>query len=177
MLSKRTQPLPWRATGLAGGAGFTLIELLIVSVIILALLSFSMPLFRKTFTDLELKEAASNISKLMGLAQQRAIIERWPYRLLFDFEKKWYRLSRVEGEGQNIKFIDLTDSFGRRFKIPEDISIKGNAKEVTFYPDGSCSAPGATLDVIELELTNKNENTIEISVIEATGNVVITPKR
>ncbi len=156
---------------------FTLIELLIVSVIILALVSFSTPLFRKTFTDLELKEAVSNISKLMGLAQQRAIIEGRSYRLLFDFEGRQYRLSRIEGEGQNIKFVDLRDSFGRPFKIPESVDIEGNTKEVIFYPNGSCSAPGAERDVIELKLTNKNENTMMISVIEATGNVVITPKK
>ena len=157
--------------------GFTLIELLIVSVIILALVSFSTPLFRKTFTDLELKEAVSNISKLMGLAQQRAIIERYRYRLLFDFEGRQYRLSRIEGEGQNIKFIALKDSFGRPFKIPESVDVKGNTKEIIFYPDGSCGTPGANRDVIELELTNKNENTMTISVIEATGNVVITQKK
>lgn len=156
---------------------FTLIELLIVSVIILTLISFSTPLFRKSFIDLELKEAVSNISKLMGLAQQRAIIERRGYRLLFDFEGRSYRLSKVEGEGQNIKFIDLADRFGRLFKIPESVDLKGNTKEIIFYPDGSCSAPGAERDVIELKLTNKNENTIKISVIEATGNVVITPEK
>ena len=155
--------------------GFTLIELLIVSVIILALVSFSTPLFRKTFTDLELKEAVSNISKLMGLAQQRAIIERYRYRLLFDFEGRQYRLSRIEGEGQNIKA--LKDSFGRPFKIPQSVDVKGNTKEIVFYPDGSCGSPGAERDVIELELTNKNENTMTISVIEATGNVVITQKK
>lgn len=157
--------------------GFTLIELLIVSVIILALVSFSTPLFRKSFTDLELKESVSNISRLMGLAQQRAIIERRSYRLLFDFEGMWYRLSRLEGTGRNIKFVDVPDSFGRPFKIPQGVDAKGNIKEIVFYPDGSCSAPGPERDVIELELTNKNGLVMVISVIEATGNVVVTQKK
>lgn len=148
-----------------------------MSVIILALVSFSTPLFRKTFADLELKEAASNISKLMGMAQQRAIIESRRYRLLFDFEAKWYRLFRIEGEGQNIKFNGLADSFGRRFKIPESVDVKGNIKEIIFYPNGSCGSPGASRGAIELKLTNKNENTTTISVIEETGNVVISPKK
>jgi prepilin-type N-terminal cleavage/methylation domain-containing protein len=159
-------------------AGFTLIELLIVSMVILALVSFSTPFFRKSFTDLELKEAVSSISKLMGLAQQRAIIERRGYRLLFDFGNKSYRLYRVEGEGQNIKFINVADNFGRLFKIPGNIDIKGNAKEIIFYPDGSCTAPGAAdLEVIELEFINRNERVMKISVIEATGNAVITEKK
>ena len=56
--------------------GFTLIELTLVTAIILALIGLSIPLFKKTFTNLSAKDAVFNISKLVSYAQEKAVIDR-----------------------------------------------------------------------------------------------------
>lgn len=172
-MTLQTGPRRTKVAALKGSdkkAAFTLIELLIVSVIILALLSFSTPLLRKSFTDLELKETVSNISKFIALAQQKAIIERCSYAISFDFEAGTYRLSGVEGEGEDKKYKDLADRFGRLFEVPKSIKIEGNAKEIVFSPNGECS-------VVELELTNRNEKVMLINTTGTMGNVVVTEKK
>jgi prepilin-type N-terminal cleavage/methylation domain-containing protein len=149
---------------------FTLIELLIVSTIILVLVSFSTPLFRKSFSDLELKETASNISKFISYAQQRAIIDRCIYKISFELEKKEYRLFRVSGEGQNLTYNTLKDRFGRVFYIPKSIEVESEFSEILFYPDGHC-------DIVGLKLTGKNKRVLSIRTTGVLGNVVTTEER
>lgn len=132
---------------------FTLIELLIVSVIIFILIGFATPLFRKTFTDLELKEAASNISKLIALAQQEAIINQSGSRVRFNAEKNTYSLGEK----------------GRRFNLPRSVNIEPRSQDITinFYPDGHC-------DKVELKLVGKEGKALKIATTGILGNVVIT---
>jgi len=150
--------------------GFTLIELLIVSVIILVLLSFSTPLFRRSFSDLELKDTASSITKFMIFAQQRAIIDRSVYKISFDFYKKTYRLFRAAGEGQNITYTAAQDRFGNIIHLPKDIDCEGQANEIFFYPDGHC-------DAVELRLSNSNKKALIISITGVLGNAVIREEK
>lgn len=148
--------------------GFTLIELLIVSVIILALVFFSTPLFRRSFVNLELKETVSNISKFITLVQQRSIIDRKTYKIFFDFDKNTYQLLE---EGNNI----VPGRFGKIFYIPQDIEIDGSSKEIFFYPDGHCDNGNSELpQQVSLELTDKNKKTLTITTTGTLGNVVIT---
>lgn len=150
--------------------GFTLIELLIVCAIILALVSFSTPLFRKTFTGLELKETASNITKFINFAQEKAIVDRNIYKISFDFENKRYQLFATTGEGQDVKYSSPKDRFGRVFNLPKSLDIEGSAKEIFFYPDGHC-------DKVELILTSINGKILKIATTGTLGNVVITEKK
>ena len=151
-------------------SGFTLIELLIVSGIILILISFSTPLFRRTVTDLELKETAANIGKFITLAQQEAVIKTSIYKIKFDFENKKYRLFTLSGEGASIKYIPPQGRFGRSFDLPSSMDIEGQASEILFYPDGHC-------DKVELKLTSKNGKVIALATTGVMGNVVITEEK
>jgi len=151
--------------------GFTFIELLIVSAIILVLLSFSTPLFRRSFSDLELKDTASNITKFIIFAQEKAIIDRSIYKISFDFDKKTYQLFRATGEGQNITYTtSAKDRFGNVIRLPKDIDYEGRAKEIFFYPDGHS-------DMVELRLANTNKKVLIISTTGILGNVVIREEK
>lgn len=146
-------------------AAFTLIELFIVSVVILILISVSTPLFRKTFSGLELKEAASNISSFITLAQHRAVADGSVCKVVFDYENKTYRLFVASGQ----EYATVNDRFGRLFHIPANIEIEGAVNEILFYPDGHC-------DKIEIKLTNKDNETLKLLTTGVMGNVVVAPE-
>ncbi len=160
-------------------AGFTLIELIIVAVIIVVLVALSAPLFRGTFKGLELKDAAYNISKIIQYGQQRAIIEERRYRLLFDFDKKAYRLlvwdekekdSKLSAGGASASgggWKEVTGRFGGYFYLPEGVRFKGEAEKITFLPNGRC-------DKISLYVVNKKEKIFEIKTKGRAGYVEVS---
>ena len=118
--------------------GFTLLELILVVVIIIILVSLSTPLFRRTFSDLELKNTSFNIAKLVNYAQEMAIIEKVPHKLNFDFEEKQYWISKKNTTGEGPDFTRLTGKRGRTLSLPQGLHFTGKTYEITFYPDGSC---------------------------------------
>jgi len=73
--------------------GFTLIELVLVGLIILIMVSVSVPMFRRTFSNVQLDETAYNIVKFMNYARAKAIAERVRAKLDFDFDTGEYRLT------------------------------------------------------------------------------------
>jgi prepilin-type N-terminal cleavage/methylation domain-containing protein len=157
--------------------GFTLLELIIVATIIGVLVAASIPLFRTTFRDLELKDAAYNIGKLIRYGQQRAIIEERIYRLLFDFDKKTYRLA-VKNEDRNEDIISAEDKksptwkkikgrFGKYFSLPEDLRFKGEQNKITFLPNGRC-------DKFSIYLLNQKNKIITITTNGRAGYVEVS---
>ena len=172
---------------ISNGAGFTLIELVIVATIIVVLVAVSSPRFRATFRNIELKDAAYNIGKLIKYGQQRAIIEEKKYKLLFDFEKGAYHLlledervkeaevtAPIEGEslpGEEVeavpKWRKITGRFGGYFYLPEGITFKGEADKITFLPNGRC-------DKISLFIVNQKNKTYKIQTNGRAGYVKIS---
>ena len=128
--------------------GFTLIELTLVTVIILALLGLSIPLFRKTFSDFSAKDTAFNISKLISYAQERSIIDRKKYKIVFDFQLKRYQLVEPFSQEGKVIYRNVPGRFGKAFKVPQGLFFgdpagktapkKGEEykKEIALYPDG-----------------------------------------
>lgn len=157
--------------------GFTLIELIIVASIIVVLVAMSTPRFRNTFRDLRLKDTAYNISKLIKYGQERAIIEERKYKLIFNFDKRFYCLfvETEEGEGarrqlppedestpsaEGVSSSDkgwkkATGRFGGYFYLPEGIRFKAEKDTIIFLPNGRC-------DKISLYLVNEKNKVIEI---------------
>lgn len=157
---------------------FTLIELLIVSVVILALVALSTPLFRHSFADLELKETVSNISRFITYAQDKAIIDKTLYKIVFDFETNKYRLFAAVGEGQNMRYASPSDRFGRIFYIPKGIDIEGQFNEIFFYPDGHCDNGNPKQpEQVKLKLANKNKKALTITTTGILGNVIIREEK
>jgi Tfp pilus assembly protein FimT len=113
---------------------FTLIEVTLVAVIILILITLSMPIFRRTYEDLRISSSAKDISQMINFARERAVFERINYRFIIDGTANTYQvLAQYEERGE---FTPLKDRWGRVNKVPEDIDIKANIKSIDFSPSG-----------------------------------------
>lgn len=168
-------------------AGFTLIELIIVATIIVVLVSISSPLFRTSFRDLELKDSAYNIGKLIKYGQQRAIVEERKYRLLIDSEKGAYclfvesqkkeeseasteKLTAAEGASVSGEGWERTNGrFGKYFYLPEGVKFKTeeDGDKITFLPNGRC-------EKVSIYVINQRNKIIEIRTNGKAGYVEIS---
>jgi prepilin-type N-terminal cleavage/methylation domain-containing protein len=115
-------------------SGFTLIEVTLVSVIILILITLSMPIFRRTYEDLRISSSAKDIAQMINFARERAVFERINYRFIIDDTANTYQvLAQYEERGE---FTPLKDRWGRINRVPEDIGIKSDIKSIDFSPSG-----------------------------------------
>jgi type II secretory pathway pseudopilin PulG len=145
-------------------SGMTLVELMLVAAIILALVTISTPLFRRTYEDLKLSSSARGIANLIQFCQESSIMERKRFRLEIDRDKKSYRIL-VEDEEKR-EFSPLGSRWGRTFKIPADIEIETEIEELDFYPNGRVT-PGLVY------LTNKAGKSYTLSIEQNTGLVSV----
>ncbi|MCK4462842.1 MAG: prepilin-type N-terminal cleavage/methylation domain-containing protein [Candidatus Omnitrophica bacterium] len=129
--------------------GFTLIELVLVILLISILVALSTPLFRRTFSDLELRNTAFNITKLINYAQEMAIIERTNYKLNFDFKKGKYHLTYLVATEDTPVYEKIEGRHGKTFLVPRGLTLEGKKDEIIFYPDGRS-------DKVKLNLIDKN---------------------
>ncbi len=116
-------------------SGYTLIELVLLTVIIAVLVAISTPLFRNTYSRLELKDASFNLAKLINFSQEKAVLEGLPYKLNLDIKNSRYHLTKLDPGGSG-KYVRLEEKVGRIFSLPRGIKLKSGKKEIVFYPDG-----------------------------------------
>ena len=119
--------------------GFTLIELLFVAAITLALVGLAAPRLARTFSELEIKNASLNLYQIFQFAQQRAVVERKPFKIAFNFGGGRYQLleSLPGAPGENDSFGPPSGRFGRSMTVPPRAVLSGQPTEILFYPDGS----------------------------------------
>lgn len=118
--------------------GFTLIELTLVTLLLLVIVGISVPVFKKTFQSLSAKDTSFNISKLINYAQEMAVLERKNFKIMFDFKKGSYQLFEIVPKANQPSVKKIQSRFGKLFTIPKDLTLRGEKKEVIFYPDGHC---------------------------------------
>jgi Tfp pilus assembly protein FimT len=116
--------------------GFTLVELILLTIIIAVLVAISTPRFRNTFSGLKLKEASFNLAKLINYAQEKAIIEGVPYKLILDTDEGRYYFLKFDETSRRGEYIRLKEKVGKIFKLPQGLRLRANKKEIVFYPDG-----------------------------------------
>ncbi len=115
---------------------FTLIELVLITLIISILIGLSTPLFRRSFSDLTLKDSSYTISKLINYGQEKAILERKNFKMNFDFQSGKYWLLEWDDLLDPPTYKRIAGKLGRVFTLPRGISFRGSKNEVVFYPDG-----------------------------------------
>jgi len=125
-------------------AAFTLIELFLVVLLLSVIVSLSTPMFRRTFSELSLKNTAFTISKLANYSQEMAIIDRASYRMNLDYKNGTFWLAKLEPKENTYK--KLTNRYGKIFRFPDGAEISGPEK-IDFYPDGRC-------DEVEIRITD-----------------------
>ena len=146
----------------SNGAGFTLLELMLVAVIILALVTVSTPLFKKTYEDLRLTSCAKEAAAVMRFCRERAIFERRIFRINIDSDKKTYQALAEEEDKQEL--VPLKSRWGRIFRLPDAIDVKAGEKEIDFFPDGT-TTPALVY------FTNKKGEGLTVSIEPDTGFV------
>ncbi len=146
--------------------GFTLIELSLVALIIIIMVSISMPLFRRTYYDIQLDEASYNIAKFMNYGRARAVAEGAKTRLNFDFNTGKYWLTVNNDPEKTDYFENIEGKLGRLYTVPAGIEITGEENHLTFYPNGRS-------DGFKLSLKNRNGREKTIDVAEETGEANI----
>jgi len=147
--------------------GYTLIELVLLTIIIAILVAISTPQFRKTFTSLELGNTSFNIAKLIGFAQEKAIIERIPYKLIINKDDSTFHIRRQSVDGSK-KYIRIKEKYGRTFVLPAGLNFKNNA-DIVFYPNGQS-------DKAVITILGKAK-TLKIDVKGSLGYVEIEDKK
>jgi len=139
--------LPAVKTKRQNNAAFTLIELVLVTAIVLILIGLSTPLFKRTFSDLTIKDLAFNISKLTYYAREKAILQKKNFKISFDFPSGRYRLLEIDNSIEPPVYKKSAGKFGNGYTLPKGMLFKGPANEIIFYPDGRCD--DADIDILD----------------------------
>jgi len=131
----------------------TFIEILLVIIIIGILIGVSLPSFRKTFNNLQLNSASSELQALMNYVHERAIVEGKVIYFNIDNGTKecW---AQIKGASTRLK----------AYSVPEGVSIEPEKKQILFYPDGS-------IDSITIKLTNLNNEDVILTTKGVYGRV------
>jgi len=128
-------------------AAFTLIELVLVTAIILIIIGLSIPLFKRTFSDLTIKDLAFNIFKLTYYAREKAIFQKENFKISFDFPNGKYRLLEMDNSIEPPVYKKSAGKYGSGFALPKGMFFKGPRNEIIFYPDGRCD--DADIDILD----------------------------
>ncbi|NQT47019.1 MAG: hypothetical protein HQ593_06075 [Candidatus Omnitrophica bacterium] len=150
----------------ADRSGFTLIELALVALFILVITVLSTPRFRRSYTDLELRSSVADLVKMTRYAQERAIVERVPLKLNFDFNEGEYYLSIKDQEGEASAYKRMATRFGKTIHLPKSITLEGDMETITFYPDGHS-------DTTSLVLENDDGGSMELEFKGVMGKVEV----
>lgn len=121
-------------------SAFTLLELLLVVIIIGILTALSIPLFKNSFTDLQLSNASYNLLHLMRYAQERSIVERIKYQLNFNPELNQYWLTNEPDPLKAGQYSRLAEKRGKTVFLPTGIKVEAENLLINFYPDGKIDA-------------------------------------
>ncbi len=111
-------------------AGFSLIELILVVLIISVLTGLCIPVFRNTFLNMQFEQACLRLEATLDYARQAAVFKRIEQRVNFDTENRRLRVLPA----------------GKVYVLPEGITIKADAKQLTFYPDGNSGEVNITIE-------------------------------
>ncbi len=119
-----------------GRRGFTLLELMIVLLIMGLLAGASIPLFRRTYTHLQLEVFSYDLAKLCEYAGHRAVTTGKAVRVHFVPQARQYWLLEAEAALPDSAFDRIPGRVGLVQTVPEALSLSPSAQDVTFYPDG-----------------------------------------
>jgi len=177
--------------------GFTLMELTLVALILSIITTLAIPVFKSLYEKSEVQRAVSEFISTLRYAQQRAVMERVPIRVVVNVDKKVYwvpveedkerrhyetrsrrhRASRRRDEHikrvREVKEIQsaLPKGFIFEFvyKLADRREVRRGDGEIYFYPDGSADA--AYITILRLAKTKEDERRVFMKVISTTGTI------
>ena len=137
----------------ARSPAFTLLEVLLVTLVLVVVVSISIPNFGPTFRKMELKQAAGDLAYTMRYAQSRAVTYNAAVRLQFASDLKSYWLTQQDkdsaltpgaepeqapgGDEKEEEFTRVSGRYGKTRRLPAAATVDFEAETLTFFPDGS----------------------------------------
>ncbi len=178
-------------------SGFTLIELALVVLLLSIITALGVPNFRSLYKKSELQKVAADLSGTLRYAQQRAVMNRVPIRVVIDvddekfyvpvekqeerrhYRSRSYRRRNSRADARNTRRVReiqeihsrLPDGFIFEFvyKVASDDEVRRGEGEIYFYPDGSADASYIT--VLRLANSRSEESRLFIKISPATGAI------
>lgn len=178
-------------------SAFTLIELTLAILLLAIMTAVGVPSFRSLYEYSEMKRVTSDFTGALRYAQQRAIQERNPVRVVVDVDENTYRVpveepekrrhyvtrrkhrsasSRRSDNRKNKKVNEINEIFGFLpkgfvfefvYKVAQDDEIRRGEGEIYFYPDGSADQTFVT--ILWLAKKREEERRLFMKISPATG--------
>ena len=120
-------------------AGFTLIELAIAIVILLILMTLAVPSIGGVMADRRLRRSLDGFNAIVREAQERSVIERRPYLVIWEKGKIGLRaegLNKGESPEPEVKWKLARDE-SVNIKFPAAL-VEDPPAEWIFWPSGNC---------------------------------------
>lgn len=136
-----------RRTKFQNKTGFTFLELVFVVLIMSVLTGISVPLFRKTYSNMQLVQSCSDLSGALNFARQNAILNRNEYRLVLNTDDSSFWIEYKALEADKPVFKKIEGKFGKIYYLPKNLKITADKNILTFYPNGRS-------DIITIVITN-----------------------
>jgi len=163
--------------------GFTLLELLTVLSVLAIMFAIMVPLFRGSFSNLQVRDAVRNFAATVRFAQEQAIVRGIEYRVCIDDKDMQYWVSRQEDPAKDPeKFVTvLSDSLrpitfpaGLRLRIRSAAKGKQDDRSIRYiacYPNGRVAEA-------ELSLQGPDRNRYLVRTAPTIGGVrIVEPRR
>lgn len=146
-----------------GKRGFSLLELLLVIIILGIVFSLATPIFKNTFSQLQLNNFTEDLVFLIRYLHTRSVAQQEILCLNFNCEEGKILPILKDESG----FQELKDRFAKIYFVPKNISIETDSLQVCFYPDG-------TTDKLNLFIKDKNKNIFKIETITTLGDAKVS---
>ena len=178
-------------------SGFTLIELTLVVLLLAIVTAVGAPKFRQLYEYSEMQKVVSDVAGVIRYAQQRALMERIPIRVVFDVEKQAFwvpievkpeqrhyasrhhrrkpsrSITRKRVRVREVKEIRsvLPPGFLFEFvyKVAEDEEFRRREGEIVMYPDGS--ADQTFITILRQGNRREDDRRIFMKIDPATGRI------
>lgn len=149
-------------------AGFTLIELILTAAIVLVIIGLSIPVFKNVYSDLRINLQAQDITALINLAREKAVMTRAPHAIELDINQKTYRMVAIDSEKNEI--IQVKDRWGKRFLFPGNFKVTSTNNLVKFFPDGTSNG-------VSISLEDETGTKKQIQVNDKTGEIIVVEEK
>ncbi|HVT90927.1 MAG TPA: GspH/FimT family pseudopilin [Tepidisphaeraceae bacterium] len=141
-------------------SGFTLLELVLVMMIACIVMAVAAPRLRGWSHGADMTNTADQILMLMRYAQSHAVTQATTYRVEFDNAAPphfWLSVQQGSGYSDASNFLEVNDSFGAKYKMPEGVQFElrkaavasaaqnSAANSIDFYPTGRTQPATLTL--------------------------------
>jgi len=163
--------------------GFTLIEIVMTLVIVGLILAVAAPQWNKYLTYWEMETEARKIMATIREAQNKAILDHRPCRVVFDTAEESYRIESFNAAWQEAKTVDFTgrDVYISGTTLPYQTSatLPPNATDpagyvITFDEFGTVSQDTFPSPQGQVTLSTKdNSRSLVIYINKITGSISI----